>query len=117
MKLNKLFIGDIYTLNKSNLNYGPHFAPLSLSNTTYDISFKKRTLLYKRENDTFIDLFIEDSKKELKDSKNIIDVKINEDFVMIDNNLISFENVLLENNIKRKNVSKCFVKKLVRKFK
>ena len=117
MKINKLFIGNIYTLNNSNLKYGPSFAPLSLSSTTYDISFKKRTLLYKRENDTFIDLFIENDKKELKDSNNIIDVKINEDFVMMDNNLISFENVLLEKNIKRKNISKNFVKKLVRGFK
>lgn len=117
MKINKLFIGNIYTLNNSNLKYGPSFAPLSLSSTTYDISFKKRTLLYKRENDTFIDLFIENDKKELKDSNNIIDVKINEDFVMMDNNLISFENVLLEKNIKRKNISKNFVKKLVREFK
>ena len=117
MKLKKLFIGDVYTLNKSNLNYGPHFAPLSLSSTTHDISFKKRTLLYKKENDTFIDLFLENDKNELKNSNNIMDVKINEDFVMIDDNLISFENVLLENNIKRKNISKSFVKKLAKEFK
>ena len=46
-----------------------------------------------------------------------MDVKINENFVMIDDNLISFENVLLENNIKRKNISKSFVKKLAKEFK
>lgn len=36
---------------------------------------------------------------------------------MIDDNLISFENILLEKNIKRKHVSKRFVKKLVKEFK
>ena len=117
MKLKKLFIGHVYTLNKSNLNYGPHFAPLSLSSTTHDIIFKKCTLLYKKENDTFIDLFLENDKKELKNSNNIMDIKINDDFVMIDENLISFENVLLKNSIKRKNISKRVVKKLIRNFK
>lgn len=113
MKLNKLFIGDIYTLNKSNLKYGPHFAPLSLSSTTYYTSFKKRTLLYKKENGTFIDLSMKDTKIEIKDSEHITDVKEDENFVMVDDKLISFENVLLENNIKRKHVRKSLVKKLL----
>ena len=92
MKLNKLFIGNIYTLKNVHQKYGPYFAPLSLSNTTYDINFKKCTLLYKKTNDTFIDLSIEDTKSELKNSNNLTDLKINEDFVIIDDNLISFEN-------------------------
>ena len=45
---------------------------------------------------------------------NIDYVKIDEDFVMIDDSLISFEKFLLENNIKRKRVSKNFVKKLTK---
>ena len=49
---------------------------------------------------------MQDTKSELKNSNNITNIKLNEDFVMIDNNLISFENILLEKNIKRKHVSK-----------
>lgn len=60
---------------------------------------------------------MQDTKSELKNSNNITDIKLNEDFVMIDDNLISFENILLEKNIKRKHVSKRFVKKLVKEFK
>ena len=87
MKSNKLFIGNIYTLNKFNLKYYLYFAPLSLSCTTYNISFKNRTLLYKKTNATFIDLFIKNNKLELKNN-NITDIKTNEDFVMIDDNFI-----------------------------
>ena len=117
MKADKLFVGDIYTLNKDNFEYGPHFAPLSLSRTTYDISFKKRTLLYKKTEHTFIDLSLTDKNTELKNSDNISDVKINEDFVMIDDNLISFENILLKNNVKKKHLSKGFINKLTQNLK
>lgn len=60
---------------------------------------------------------MQDTKSELKNSNNITNIKLNEDFIMIDDNLISFENILLEKNIKRKHVSKKFVKKLVKEFK
>lgn len=113
MKLNKLFIGDIYTFNKEKLVYGPYYAPLSLSSTVYNINFKKRTLLYKKTDYTYVDLSIKNNKTEIKSSDNISDVKMNEDFVMVDDNLISIEKLLLEKNIKRKFTSKKRVKKLM----
>lgn len=117
MKLDKLFIGNIYTLNKKGFVYGPSPFPISRSNTFYDTSFKKRTILYKKTDKTFIDLCIEDNNVELKNSTNIYSVEINEDFVMIDDSLISFKDELLKHNIQKNHISKRFVKKLTRKIK
>ena len=116
MKLSRLFIGDIFTLNKINFEYGPYFAPLSLSKTIYDIKFKKKTLLYKTDNYTFVDLCSDNSIK-IKNSNIINQVNENEDFVMINYNLICFENELLNKDIKKKYISKCFVRKMVKKVK
>lgn len=111
MRVDKLFVGDIYSLDSKKLNYGPNYAPLSLATFTYDISFKRRTLLYKKGDSIFVDLLVTDDNANIKGSNDISNVKTNEDFVMIDDNFVSYEKNLLEKNIKRKYISKRIIKK------
>ena len=111
MRVDKLFVGDIYSLDSKKLNYGPNYSPLSLATFTYDISFKRRTLLYKKGDSIFVDLLVTDDNANIKGSNDISNVKTNEDFVMIDDNFVSYEKNLLEKNIKRKYISKRIIKK------
>lgn len=111
MRVDKLFVGNIYSLDNKKLNYGPNYAPLSLATFTYDISFKRRTLLYKKGDSIFVDLLVTDDNANIKGSNDISNVKTNEDFVMIDDNFVSYEK-----NIKRKYISKRIIKKYKKNY-